>query len=171
MTWRIIEEGEIPSLPLGLIKSALRIHHDADDPLLRHLTLVAKQYIETYTQMILGSVRLEITLDYPVMDWITLPIGPFRALESVNVRKLNGKLLALPLAIVRLSGHQLKICSDIKADQIQIIGSGGINSIPPLVEGTWLNLVKTLYESETPDMSIVHAALRPISNLRVKTLV
>lgn len=41
MTWRIIEEGETPSLSLGRLKAAFRIHHDHDDDLLRHLTCVA----------------------------------------------------------------------------------------------------------------------------------
>lgn len=171
MSWRVIEEGDAPSLPLGLLKSALRIHHDMDDPLLRHLTHVAKQYIETYTQMVLGNVRLEIIIDRPNPNMIPLPVGPIRYIESVSVRKSRKEWTDVSLDNVTLLGQRIQITSTIEVDQIRIIGSGGINPIPPLIEGTWLNLVKVLYESETPDMSVVKALLKPLVSIKKCALV
>lgn len=170
MSWRVIEEGDAPSLPLGLLKSALRIHHDVDDPLLRHLTQVAKQYIETYTQTVLGNVRLEIIIDKPNSKMIPLPAGPIRYIESVSVRKSHKEWTDVSLENVKLLGRRVQITSTTEVDQIRIIGSGGISPIPPLIEGTWLNLVKVLYESETPDMSIIQKLLKPLSCFKIKGL-
>lgn len=170
MSWRVIEEGDAPSLPLGLLKSALRIHHDVDDPLLRHLTQVAKQYIETYTQTVLGNVRLEIIIDKPSAEMIPLPVGPLRYIESVSIRKSHKEWTDISLKNVKLLGRRVHITSTTEVDQIRIIGSGGISPIPPLIEGIWLNLVKVLYESETPDMSIIHQLLNPISCLKSQRL-
>jgi uncharacterized phiE125 gp8 family phage protein len=191
MTWRIIEEGEIPSLPLGRLKAAFRIHHDHDDDLLRHLTHIAKQYIETYTQSILGDVRLELTLnqftrsqpsasgvlrgvDSPVL-WIPLPIGPLRTLESVSVRDACGTWIDLPTDRFSVSGHRLGVRHDglpisNGIHSIRIIGRGGLTPIPALIESIWQNLVRCLYDSDTPDMSVVQAALAPLKVMKVKTL-
>jgi uncharacterized phiE125 gp8 family phage protein len=166
MSWRVIEEGDSPSLPLGLLKSALRIHHDADDLLLRHLTQVAKQYIETYTQSLLGNVRLEIIVDLPSTDILTLPIGPLRTIESVSIRKNRREWIDVCLEQVKLLGHRVRILTKLDADQICIIGLGGINPIPSIIEGIWLNLVRILYESETPDMSAVKALLKPLASIK-----
>jgi uncharacterized phiE125 gp8 family phage protein len=171
MTWRIIEEGEIPSLPLGRIKAAFRIHHDHDhdddDDLLRHLTLVAKQYIETYTQSILGDVRLELTLDLwekskqhvsrlshiskvPAL-WVQLPIGPVRSLESVSVRDAAGTWTELPLERFIVAEHRLGIKADWPPitsgiHSIRIVGRGGLTPVSALIEGIWMNLVRCLYD-------------------------
>ncbi len=191
MTWRIIEEGEIPSLPLGRIKAAFRIHHDHDDDLLRHLTLVAKQYIETYTQSILGEVRLELTLDrwekskqhvsrlshiskVPAL-WVQLPIGPVRSLESVSVRDAAGTWTELPLERFIVTEHRLGIKADWPPitsgiHSIRIVGRGGLTPVSALIEGIWMNLVRCLYDSDTPDMSVVHGALAPLKAMKIKTL-
>lgn len=192
MTWRIIEEGEIPSLPLGRIKAAFRIHHDHDDDLLRHLTLVAKQYIETYTQSILGNVRLELTLDRwnksslsvsnvslgkdSAAVWLPLPIGPLRSLESVSFRNVSGEWADLPLAHFIVRGHRLGIRAEWPTitsgiHSIRIVGRGGLSPTPTLIEGIWLNLIRCLYDSDTPDMAVVQHALAPLNAMKVKTLV
>lgn len=170
MSWRVIEEGVAPSLPLGLLKSALRIHHDVDDPLLRHLTQVAKQYIETYTQTVLGNVRLEIIIDEPFAEMIPLPAGPLRYIESVSIRKSHKEWTDVSLENVKLLGQRIQITSTTEVDQLRIIGRGGISPVPPLIEGTWLNLVKVLYESETPDMSIIQQLIKPLSCFKIKRL-
>lgn len=189
MAWHILEEGETPSLPLGRIKNAFRIHHDHDDDLLRHLTTVAKQYIETYTQNILGDVRLELTLDrwektkqpwsgltaYSVVAaiWISLPTGPLRSLESVSIRNRSGEWTEVPLEHFIIAGHRLGIRADWPSigsgiHSIRIIGRGGLTPIPALIEGIWLNLVRCLYDSDTPDMTLVYAALAPLKTIRQK---
>ncbi len=192
MTWRIIEEGEIPSLPLGRLKTAFRIQHDHDDDLFRHLTQVAKQYIETYTHTILGDVRLELTLDRWERSkqswtgvsqqhqapglWIPLPVGPMRTLESVSIRSRSGDWTDIPTEHFFISGHRLGIrthlphgSSDIHS--IQIIGRGGLTPVSSLIEGIWLNLVRCLYDSDTPDMAIVYAALAPLKHLQPLRLI
>jgi hypothetical protein len=190
MSWRIIEEGEIPSLPLGRLKAAFRIHHDHDDDLLRHLTHIAKQYIETYTQSILGDVRLELTLNRfetlrPLSSaisreasilWIPLPMGPLRTLESVSVRDASGTWTDVPTDRFCVSDHRLGIRHGSFPisngfHSMRIIGRGGLTPIPVLIEGIWQNLVRCLYDSDTPDMSVVHAALAPLKALKAKTLV
>jgi hypothetical protein len=192
MTWRIIEEGEIPSLPLGRLKAAFRIHHDHDDDLLRHLTQIAKQYIETYTQSILGDVRLELTLnklekspqsisgisrggDSPAL-WIPLPIGPLRTLESVSVRNAAGSWTDLPADRFVVAGHRLGVYADWPPitsgiRSIRIVGRGGVTPVSALIEGIWMNLIRCLYDSDTPDMSIVQGALAPLKAMKVKTMV
>lgn len=191
MTWRIIEEGEIPSVSLGRIKADLRIHHHHDDGLLRHLTHVAKQYIETYTQTILGNVRLELILDQwekskqhvsklshiyeaPAL-WISLPIGPVRSLESVSIRNPAGKWIDLSPERFIVAGHRLGIKSDWPSidsgiQSIRIVGRGGLTPVPALIEGIWMNLIRCLYDSDTPDMSAVHSALAPLNAMKVKIL-
>jgi uncharacterized phiE125 gp8 family phage protein len=191
MAWRILEEGEIPSLPLGQIKTALRIQHDIDDDLLRHLIQVARQYIETYTQHILGNVKLELTIDrwerskhswsglthesnLPVV-WIPLPIGPLRTLESVSIRDRFGTWQAMSTEHFIIGGHRLglRVDSPITSGihSIRIIGQGGLNPIPSLIEGVWLNLVQCLYENDTTDINVIQRALKPLSTLKPKTLI
>ncbi|MBM3428895.1 MAG: hypothetical protein FJX95_08955 [Bacteroidetes bacterium] len=192
MAWRIIEEGVIPSLPLGRVKAALRIHHDVDDELLRHLIHVARQYIETYTSQVLGDVKLELIIDrwerskqpwsgltpdsgLPVV-WIPLPTGPLRTLESISLRHRSGEWTDLPLERFIVGGHRLGIRPDWPPitsgiHSICIIGRGGLTPVPEMVEGTWLRLVSTLYESDAPDMSVVQSALKPLSALKVRTLI
>jgi uncharacterized phiE125 gp8 family phage protein len=170
MSWRVLEEGDTPSLPLGLLKSALRIHHDADDQLLRHLTHVAKQYIETYAQTLLGDARLEMIINRPFGTSIALPTGPLRTVESVSYRRLRGEWTTVPLKDVQLFGHHINVTRHLVADQVRIIGRGGISPIPPLIEGIWLNVVKVLYESDTPDLSIITSLLRPLANIKHRRL-
>jgi hypothetical protein len=189
MAWRIIGEGEIPSLPLGRLKNAFRIQHDHDDDLLRHLSQVAKQYIETYTHNILGDVRLELTLDRwektkqpwsgltvhseaPAI-WIPLPIGPMRTLESVSIRNQSGDWTDVPLEHFITAGHRLGIRADWPPiasgiQSIRITGRGGLTPISQLIEGVWLNLVRCLYDSDIPDMAIVYAALAPLQHFKPK---
>jgi uncharacterized phiE125 gp8 family phage protein len=192
MAWRIIEEGVIPSLPLGRVKAALRIHHDVDDELLRHLIHVARQYIETYTSQVLGDVKLELIIDRwerskqpwsgltpdsgPPVVWIPLPTGPLRTLESVSLRHRSGEWTDLPLERFIVGGHRLGIRADWPPitsgiHSIRIIGRGGLTPVPEMVEGIWLNLVSKLYENDTPDMFIVQSTLKPLSALKVRTLI
>lgn len=192
MAWQVIEEGVIPSLPLGRVKAALRIQHDIDDELLRHLTHVARQYIETYTSQLLGDVKLELMIDgwerskhpwsglthenCPPVVWIPLPAGPLRTLESVSLRNRSGEWLELSPEHFIVDRHRLGVRADwpliVKGiHSIRIIGRGGMTPIPALVEGIWLNLVSILYESDMPDVSLVQSALKPLSVLKVHTLV
>lgn len=192
MGWRVIEEGEIPSLPLGRLKNAFRIQHDFDDELLRHLMQVARQYIENYTQQILGDVRIEITIDrwerskhpwkgltgdsnVPVI-WIPLPVGPLRTLETVSIRNHDGSWVDVPPAQFIIEGHRLGVRADwpiipTGIHSILLVGRGGVTRISALVEGVWMNLIRCLYESEVPDISIIQDALKPLNILRSRTLV
>lgn len=150
-----------------------------------------KQYIETYTQSILGDVRLELTLDQWVKSkhrlsrlsqasegvalWIQLPIGPVRSLESVSICTASGTWTTLPLERFSVVGHRLGIKADwppiaSEIQSIRIIARGGITPIPALIEGIWMNLIRCLYDSDTPDMSVVHGALAPLKAMKVKTL-
>lgn len=192
MSWRIIEEGHVLSISLGQIKAAFRIHHDHDDDLLRHLTYVAKQYIETYTQTILGDVRLELILDrwenskqqisrlsqiseIPAL-WVSLPMGPLRTLESVSVRNVAGTWIDLPVERFIVAGHRLGIKGDWPQidsgiQSIRLVGRGGLSPIPALIEGIWMNLIRCLYDSDTPDISVVQGALAPLNSMKTKTLI
>lgn len=192
MAWRVIEEGVIPSFPLGRVKAALRIHHNIDDELLRHLIHVARQYIETYTSQVLGDVKLELIIDrwerskhpwsgltqekgLPVV-WIPLPIGPLRTLESVSLRYRSGEWTDLSQERFIVDGHRLGVRADLPLiragiHSIRIIGRGGLIPVPEIVEGIWLNLVSKLYESDTPDIAIVQSTLKPLSALKVRTLI
>lgn len=192
MAWHILEEGEIPSLPLGYIKNAFRVQHDYDDDLLRHLTLVAKQYIEAYTHNILGDVRLEITLDRwektkqpwtgltvhstaPAI-WMPLPTGPMRTLESVSIRNQWGVWTDVPLERFIIAGHRLGIRADWSPitsgiHSIRLTGRGGLTPVPRMIESIWLNVIRCLYDSDTPNMTAVYSALAPLMHLRPKGFV
>lgn len=191
MGWRIIEEGEVPSLSLGRIKSAFRIEHDLDDELLRHLIQVARQYIENYTYQLLGDFRVEVTLDrwekskHPwsgltgnpnvPLVWIPLPVGPFRTLESVSIRQTNGEWIDIPAHQFVIQGHRLGVRADwpavpFKMHSIVLVGRCGLTPIPAFLEGVWMNVVRSLYESDQPDMKVVQEALKPLSVLKFKAV-
>lgn len=191
MPWRVIEEGVVPSLPLGRVKAALRIHHDADDSMLRHFIQVARQTIEQFTQKVLGDVRLEITLDrwepskHPwsgltqdksaPTTWITLPVGPLHALETISVRRGAGEWQDLSPHRFIVEDCRLGVCGEMHGliqDQhtLRIVGRGGINPLPPIIDGVWMSLVRLLYDSDTPEVRLVRGALAPLNFLRTRRL-
>ncbi len=189
MNWRIIEEGEIPSLPLGRIKAAFRIEHEADDELLRHFVQVAKQYMETYTQMILGNVRLEVTLDNlpkketqrglceqvsAPLTWIRMPVGPVHLLELVSFRTTSGEWKDMPATVFQLKQYFVGVPTQLLIENvhsIRLTGRAGVSPISSLIQGVWLNLVCCLYDSEVVDMTKVRAVLRPLQVLKPATLI
>jgi hypothetical protein len=99
-----------------------------------------------------------------------------RSLESVSLRHRSGEWSEVSPERFIVADHRLGIRADWPPiasgiQSIRIIGRGGLSPIPALVEGVWLNLVRCLYDSDTPDMSVVHDALAPLKPMKVKTLV
>lgn len=186
MAWRVLDEAALPSLPLGRVKGALRIDHDMDDDLLRHLTQVARQYMETYSRHLLGNLRLEINLDIPAISrtpisspwvWVPLSVGPLHTLESVALRMADGTWKQLPVRAFQADRHRLGIAIEQwmhiieHGTELQCIGWGGVSTLSPLWDGTWLQLISLLYTSDSPDMCRVQAALKPLASLIPRRLV
>lgn len=175
MSWRIVREGDTPSLTLGNLKQRLRVEHDLDDGMLRHLINVARQYIETYTRKLLGEKTLEITLDRGVFnrmigrenEWIPLPVGPLHTLQQISIRKQNDEWVDIPMSAAEVSPKGIRFLTrklPIRLNAIHsmcIVGMGGV-ALNPLLETIWFNLVQHMYESTEVNLTVVKHTLQPL---------
>lgn len=169
MSWRVVKEGLSPSLSLGSLKHYLRVEHDLDDGLLRHLINVAREYIETYTRKLLGEKTLEVTVHTQTLalnKWIKLPIGPLNTLEHVSARKASGEWVDIPVPACELNNNRFRVIDAAYANlgplhSICVVGKGGVG-LTPLIESVWLNLVQQMYASTEVDLKLVKHTLHPL---------
>lgn len=169
MSWRIVKEGALPSLSLGTLKHYLRVEHDLDDGLLRHLINVAREYIETYTRKLLGEKTLEITLNKHSVEigkWMSLPIGPLNTLEHVSVRKRDGDWVDIPLPACEVGSRGVRIIDPTYSEYTDlhsmcVVGKGGVG-LTPLIESVWLTLVQQMYVATEVDLNLIKHTLHPL---------
>lgn len=108
--------------------------------------------------------------------WIPLPIGPLRTLESVSVRANSGEWTDIPLERFILDTNRLGVKGGwpeiaFGIHSVRIVGQGGFTPLTSLIEGVWMNVVRCLYDSDLPDMTLVHDMIKPLKSLMFRALI
>jgi uncharacterized phiE125 gp8 family phage protein len=150
----MIENAQMPLLPLHDVKHMLRINHDHDDAVIEALIKSATQMVENYTQRSLLKKTLRKKMDVTSEGIHQIPLSYPPIIHIENVEEHMGDMLTKPLKRYRFLNGSTPVVEFYakNATCISVTYSCGYGAYPKEVDDTLKQAVmmcaKNLYDDQ-----------------------